>query len=103
VRAVVVTGILLEVIGMLLTSFATQFWHLILAQGLCVGVRCGALAFTSAAIIPFYFTKRRMLAAGTVSTGSSIGESMRLWVMEIVLTRCDSWGCVPSYDAGTLC
>lgn len=32
------------------------------------------LAFTSAAIIPFYFTERRMLAAGVVSTGSSIGK-----------------------------
>ncbi|KAL6708857.1 hypothetical protein ACN47E_002264 [Coniothyrium glycines] len=71
-RAVVVGGIFLEVVGMILTSFAKYFWHLILAQGVVVGVGCGMLAFTSAAVIPHYFTKHRMLAAGTVSTGSSI-------------------------------
>jgi MFS family permease len=76
-RPVVVAGILFEVVGMLLTSFSREFWHLILAQGICVGIGCGTLAFTSAAVIPFYFTKRRMLAAGTVSTGSSVGKYMR--------------------------
>ncbi|KAF1947196.1 major facilitator superfamily transporter [Clathrospora elynae] len=72
VRAVVVTGILFQVAGMLLTSFSNRFWQFVLVQGVCVGVGSGTLAFTSAAIIPFYFTKRRMLAAGVVSTGSSV-------------------------------
>jgi MFS family permease len=74
VRAVVATGTGFEVIGMLATSFCTKYWHLILAQGLCVGFGSGMLAFTSAAVIPFYFVKRRMLVAGIVSTGSSIGK-----------------------------
>jgi MFS family permease len=73
VRAVVGTGIAFSVFGMLMTSLCTKLWQLLLAQGLCVGIGSGALAFTSAAVIPFYFTKRRMLAAGIVSTGSSIG------------------------------
>ncbi|KAF2256088.1 major facilitator superfamily transporter [Trematosphaeria pertusa] len=72
VRAVVVTGITFEVVGMLMTSFCERYWQLVLAQGICVGIGCGMLAFTSAAIIPYYFVKRRMLAAGIVSTGSSI-------------------------------
>jgi MFS family permease len=77
IRPVVVAGVAFEVVGMVLTSFCKEFWQLVLAQGVCVGIGCGMLAFTSAAVIPFYFTKRRMLAAGTVSTGSSIGKSTR--------------------------
>lgn len=74
-RSILVTGILFEVIGIMMTSVCNNYWQLLLAQGICVGIGSGTLAFTSAAIIPFYFTKRRMLAAGIVSTGSSIGET----------------------------
>jgi MFS family permease len=72
-RGVVVAGIVFEVGGMLATSFCRDFWHFVVAQGVCVGMGSGLLAFTSAAVIPFYFEKRRMLAAGVVSTGSSVG------------------------------
>ncbi|KAK7185495.1 MFS general substrate transporter [Paraphaeosphaeria sporulosa] len=71
-RIVLVTGIAFEVVGIAMTSLCTTYWHLLLAQGVCVGIGSGTLAFTSAAIIPFYFAKRRMLAAGIVSTGSSV-------------------------------
>jgi hypothetical protein len=45
-----------------------------LAQGVVAGIGSEMLAFNSVAIIPYYFTKRRMLAARVVSTGSSIGR-----------------------------
>lgn len=67
-------GIAFEVVGMMMTSLCKTHWQLVLAQGFCVGIGSGMLAFTSAAVIPFYFTRRRMLAAGVVSTGSSVGE-----------------------------
>jgi MFS family permease len=74
VRAVVITGTGFEVVGMLATSFCTRYWHLLVAHGICVDIGSGMLAFTSAAVIPFYFVKRRMLVAGIVSAGSSIGK-----------------------------
>ena len=74
VRVVVVTGIIFEVAGMLGTSWCKEFWQVVLCQGVVVGMGSGMLAFTSAAVIPHYFVKRRMLAAGVVSTGSSVGE-----------------------------
>jgi MFS family permease len=77
-RPILVTGILFEVIGMMMTSVCNNYWQLLFAQGICVGIGSGTLAFTSAAIIPFYFTKTRMLAAGIVSTGSSIGKTLSL-------------------------
>jgi MFS family permease len=83
-RAVLVIGIAFEVTGMMMTSLCTTYWQLLLAQGICVGIGSGMLAFTSAAIIPFYFTERRMLVAGTVSTGSSVGmESTLRVVLEV--------------------
>ncbi|KAF1970113.1 MFS general substrate transporter, partial [Bimuria novae-zelandiae CBS 107.79] len=83
-RSILITGIALEVIGMVITSVCEQYWQLLLAQGVCVGIGSGTLAFTSAAIIPFYFTERRMLAAGIVSTGSSIaGVAYPLMMREL--------------------
>lgn len=73
-RTVLSTGATLIFLGMTMTSICKEYWQVLLAQGICVGVGCGTLAFTSASIIPFYFTKRKMLVAGIVSTGSSVGE-----------------------------
>jgi MFS family permease len=72
-RGVLITGTTLIFIGMGTTSFCNEYWQVLLAQGICVGLGSGTLAFTSAAIIPFYFVKWRMLVAGIVSTGSSVG------------------------------
>ena len=99
-RSVLITGIAFEVIGMVMTSLCDTYWQLLLAQGICVGIGSGMLAFTSAAIIPFYFTERRMLAAGIVSTGSSIGRLC--WPFQLItiyLTVEHSRGSVSTYDA----
>lgn len=101
-RLVLITGIAFEVFGMMMTSLCTSYWQLLLAQGICVGIGSGMLAFTSAAIIPFYFTKRRMLAAGIVSTGSSIGKECTVQIISGWLTGDDSGSRIPTNDARTL-
>lgn len=73
-RPVVAIGIAFEVAGMLATSFCREFWQLVLAQGVVVGVGSGMLAFTSAAVVPFWWVRWRMGVAGLVSTGSSVGK-----------------------------
>ncbi|KAF2686340.1 MFS general substrate transporter [Lentithecium fluviatile CBS 122367] len=75
-RIALLTGTTLMFIGMFATSFCNFYWQVLLAQGICVGLGSGTLAFTSASIIPFYFTKRRMLVAGIVSTGSSVAGTI---------------------------
>ncbi|KAF2197102.1 major facilitator superfamily transporter [Delitschia confertaspora ATCC 74209] len=87
IRAVVITGIVLEGFGMFMTSLCTRYWQLLLAQGACVGIGSGTLAFTSAAVIPFYFTKRRMFAAGIVSTGSSVAGVVYPFMMRELIQR----------------
>ncbi|KAE8352069.1 MFS general substrate transporter [Aspergillus coremiiformis] len=59
--------------GLMMTSISSKFWHLILAQGVVIGLSAGCLFVPSVAILPQYFRKRRGLANGLAASGSSIG------------------------------
>ncbi|ATY66732.1 MFS monocarboxylate transporter [Cordyceps militaris] len=73
-RALLVSGTFLVVFGMMMTSLATQYWQLFLAQGLVVGLGAGCLFLPSVAIVATYFTTQRALATGVVAAGGSIGS-----------------------------
>jgi len=66
-------GVFLEVFGMFMTSIATEYWQIMLAQGVCVGVGAGMAFMPSVAIVGTYFSTRRSTAMGITATGSSIG------------------------------
>jgi MFS family permease len=74
-RTQLCTGIFLEVLGMVLISMSTKYWHLLLSQGICVGLGAGLLYLPSVAVPAQYFSSKIMLATGLVATGSSIGMS----------------------------
>ncbi|KNG83963.1 MFS monocarboxylate transporter [Aspergillus nomiae NRRL 13137] len=59
--------------GLMMTSLSSKFWHLILAQGVVIGLSAGCLFVPSVAILPQYFQKKRGLANGLAASGSSIG------------------------------
>ncbi|KAL2823180.1 major facilitator superfamily domain-containing protein [Aspergillus cavernicola] len=59
--------------GLMMTSISSKFWHLILAQGICIGIACGCLFVPAIAILPQYFKQKRGLANGIAASGSSIG------------------------------
>ncbi|KAJ5526721.1 MFS general substrate transporter [Penicillium frequentans] len=71
-QALLITGTFLEVFGMFMTSLCTKYWQVLLAQGICVGLGSGLLGLTSVAVIPLYFSKKRMIATGIAATGSSL-------------------------------
>jgi MFS family permease len=71
-RATLNTGLFLIVFGMFMTSLASEYWQLILAQGICVGIGMGLSFLPSTAILAQYFAKRRALAIGVASTGSPL-------------------------------
>ncbi|KAJ5921218.1 MFS general substrate transporter [Penicillium verhagenii] len=71
-QALLITGTFLEVFGIFMTSLCTTYWQVLLAQGICVGLGSGLLGLTSVAVIPLYFSKRRMVALGIAATGSSL-------------------------------
>lgn len=72
-RTLVVSGSVLVVFGLMMTSLCQQYWQLMLAQGLCLGIGHGGLFIVSIAIVPSYFSTRRSLAIGIAASGSSLG------------------------------
>ncbi|RAH49312.1 MFS general substrate transporter [Aspergillus brunneoviolaceus CBS 621.78] len=71
-RLLVVAGSVLQVAGMLMVSLCTAYWQVFLAQGICVGIGSGLLVVPSVAVLPLYFSAKRMLATGFAATGSSL-------------------------------
>lgn len=71
-RHLLYSGLLLIVAGQFVTSLCTQFWQIVLAQGICIGVGCGLVFGPCTAIIAQYFTTRRALASGVTSMGSPV-------------------------------
>jgi MFS family permease len=73
-RATVCTGTLLSVLGILATSFATEYWHIFLAQGVCTGLGLGLLFMPCVSVISSYFYRRRPFALALAATGSGFGS-----------------------------
>ena len=70
---VVVPGLALQVLGVFLTSVASQYWQLLITQGICQGIGSG-LAFTpTMALVSTYFTSKRALAVCGMSSGTATG------------------------------
>ncbi|KAF9870444.1 major facilitator superfamily transporter [Colletotrichum karsti] len=72
-RPLFISGFLLVVLGMVATSFCTQYWQFFLAQGICMGLGNGFLFCPSLSTASTYFDKKKALALGFVSIGSSTG------------------------------
>ncbi|TEA12153.1 MFS transporter asaE [Colletotrichum sidae] len=72
-RPLFIIGFLLVVLGMIATSFCTQYWQFFLAQGICMGLGNGCLFCPCLSTASTYFDKRKALALGFVSIGSSSG------------------------------
>ncbi|BDD54583.1 hypothetical protein MPDQ_003126 [Monascus purpureus] len=59
--------------GLMMTSLSSKFWHIMLAQGICIGLGTACLFVPSVAVLPQYFKRKRALANGVAASGSSIG------------------------------
>lgn len=72
-KTLVVLGTFFVVFGFMMTSLCRQYWQVVLAQGIVVGLGNGCLWVPSVAILPQYFTTRKSLANGLAAAGSSLG------------------------------
>jgi MFS family permease len=63
------------VLGIMMLSLATQYWHVLLAQGVCMGLGAGLLYIPSLALVGIWFSRRRSLAMGIVTSGIAVGKS----------------------------
>lgn len=75
-RALLVAGTVFETAGFMLTSISTTYWHILLSQGICIGLGTCCLSIPSMAVVPLYFTKRRALAMATATAGSGLGATL---------------------------
>lgn len=66
-------GSFMVIFGYMMTSLASEYYQVMLAQGICVGLGAGCLFVPSVAILPQYFQKKRALANGLAASGSSFG------------------------------
>lgn len=67
------TGSALVVLGQMTLSACSQYWQVMLAQGICIGVGAGCLFVPAVGILSTYFSTRVATAMGIAATGSSIG------------------------------
>lgn len=68
-----VVGCLISVIGIFMTSLCSQYWQLLLAQGICCGVGSGCLFCPCMSVLSTYFTTKRNLAMALAAGGSGTG------------------------------
>lgn len=72
-RQMVCLGSFLMVFGMMMVSLSTKYYQVMLAQGICVGIGMGLTLIPAVGTPGTWFSKRRGLAVGLVTMGSSIG------------------------------
>lgn len=72
-RIMLLIGNFLVVFGIMMLSLCTEYWQVFLAQGVCMGLGAGLLYIPSLALVGIYFSRKRSLAMGIVTSGIAVG------------------------------
>ncbi|KAM4776728.1 LOW QUALITY PROTEIN: monocarboxylate transporter 9-like [Cyanocitta cristata] len=80
--------------GLMMSSFAPNIYFLYDSYGILVGLGCGLLYTATVTIMCQYFDKRRGLALGLISTGSSVGLFIHAALQRELIKRCGLKGCL---------
>ncbi|KAJ3534528.1 hypothetical protein NM208_g7507 [Fusarium decemcellulare] len=72
-RYLMLAGSILHVFGLMMASISTKYYQLLLAQGVCSAIGVSAVCQCGLNSLHGWFTERRGLAFGIVSSGSSLG------------------------------
>ncbi|KXJ88943.1 major facilitator superfamily transporter [Microdochium bolleyi] len=73
-RSTVLAGSVLAALGAFMTSVATEFWQILLAQGICQGVGLGIIFIPTIAVMSTYFCERRALVMSVAASGGAVGS-----------------------------
>ncbi|KAI1138582.1 MFS general substrate transporter [Hypoxylon sp. FL0543] len=73
-RETVLAGSFIALVGTFMTSLATEYWQIFLAQGVCTGIGLGLMFMPTITIVTSYFNKRRALAMSLSSAGTGTGS-----------------------------
>lgn len=86
VRELLFCGTVITVLGVMMLSLASQYWQIMLAQGLCVGVGSGILYTPSISLVAATFgPKYRGLAVCFATCGTAIGGILYPIILERLL------------------
>ncbi|XP_053306280.1 monocarboxylate transporter 9 [Spea bombifrons] len=80
--------------GLILSSFAPNLYFLYFSYGFMVGFGCGLLYTATVTITCQYFEKRRGLALGIISTGSSVGTFIYAGLQKELISLYGLDGCL---------
>ena len=84
---IVIVGVTLQVLGIFLMSISTQYWQLILTQGLLNGLGSGIFFTPCMGVMAQWFSKRRSIALGVASTGNSAGSMIYPIIVQQLLPK----------------
>lgn len=72
-RGTYLLGSAFLLLGVFTTSLCTEYWQLLLAQGICTGLGNGLIFCPALAVLSTYFSTKRALAIGIGASGSATG------------------------------
>ncbi|KAK9426715.1 putative Major facilitator superfamily domain-containing protein [Seiridium unicorne] len=75
-RHLLCSGLFFIILGQFMTSLCTEYWQILLAQGICIGLGCALVFSPSTAILSQYFSRRIALATGIGSSGSPVAGAV---------------------------
>ncbi|RVX67410.1 hypothetical protein B0A52_08763 [Exophiala mesophila] len=72
-RTMLFGGAAASTFGTMMLSLSSQYYSIILSQGILMGLGCGVLYIPGLALVSRSFTKRRPMALGIVTCGAPVG------------------------------
>jgi hypothetical protein len=76
-RTMLFGGAALSSFGLMMLSLATEYYQIMLAQGICLGLGTGILYVPGIALVSRSFSRRRAIALGIVTCGAPFGKTLR--------------------------
>ncbi|KAK2795011.1 hypothetical protein FQN52_006891 [Onygenales sp. PD_12] len=86
-KPLLISGGIILLIGIFMTSLATEYWQLFLSQGVCMGIGCGLMFCPTMSLLPTYFSSKRGLAIALAASGSSTGGLIFPAIVQTLLPR----------------
>ncbi|KAI8715921.1 RF-PROK-I domain-containing protein [Fusarium sp. LHS14.1] len=72
-RTALIIGLFLQTLGVFMTSIASEYWQVLLAQGIAQGLGNGIVFAPTIANISTYFTKKKTIAISAAACGAATG------------------------------
>ena len=72
-RPVFFVGVFLQVFALFMTSLATKYYQVLLAQAICLGLGNGCSFVPALAILSQYFKRNRAFSVGVAAAGGAVG------------------------------